>query len=56
MWTSAKYVKGTLGNLSIEAEKEDNTIWQIPIDATNTDYQNIMKLVEEGNLVIAPAE
>ena len=28
----------------------------VPLDPANTDYQNIMKLVDEGELVIAPAE
>lgn len=28
----------------------------VPLDPANTDYQNIMKLVEEGQLVIAPAD
>lgn len=28
----------------------------VPIDPDNTDYQNIMQLVAEGKLVIAPAE
>lgn len=28
----------------------------VPLDPANTDYQNIMKLVKEGKLAIAPAE
>lgn len=28
----------------------------VPIDPENTDYQNIMALVAEGKLTIAPAE
>ena len=28
----------------------------VPLDPANTDYQNIMQLVAEGKLVIAPAE
>ena len=28
----------------------------VPLDPANTDYQQIMKLVEEGKLVIAPAD
>lgn len=28
----------------------------VPLDPANTDYQNLMKLVEEGKLVIAPAD
>jgi hypothetical protein len=28
----------------------------VPLDPANTDYQNIMQLVDEGKLVIEPAE
>jgi len=28
----------------------------VPLDPANTDYQNIMQLVAEGELTIAPAE
>lgn len=28
----------------------------VPLDPANTDYRNIMALVEAGELVIAPAE
>jgi hypothetical protein len=28
----------------------------VPLDPANTDYQNIMQLVAEGKLTIAPAE
>jgi hypothetical protein len=28
----------------------------VPLDQNNTDYTNIMKLVESGDLIIAPAE
>jgi hypothetical protein len=28
----------------------------VPIDEANTDYKNIMALVEKGQLTIAPAE
>jgi hypothetical protein len=30
-------------------------IWFVPLDPANTDYANIMVLVAEGKLVIAPA-
>lgn len=28
----------------------------VPLDPANTDYQNIMQLVAQGKLVIAPAD
>lgn len=35
---------------------QENSVTTIPCDPANTDYQNIMKLVDEGQLVIAPAD
>jgi hypothetical protein len=34
----------------------NGTTWFVPLDPANTDYQNILALVEAGDLVIAPAE
>lgn len=31
-------------------------IWFVPLDPANTDYANIMALVDAGELTIAPAE
>jgi hypothetical protein len=56
MWVSAKYVNLPFGGTSITAVKDDGSIWYIPKDPDNTDYQNIMELVAEGKLVIAPAD
>lgn len=56
MWVSAKYVNLPLGGTSITAVKEDGSIWYVPEDPANTDYANIMQLVDEGKLVIQPAD
>jgi hypothetical protein len=46
-----KIVKTVAINVDINGSK-----YLVPLDYSNTDYANIMKLVEEGKLVIAPAE
>jgi len=56
MWISAKYEKDGFGLQTITAIKEDGSIWYIPENFANIDYQNIMTLVAEGKLTIAPAE
>lgn len=57
MYENARYV-------AVPAGSEPRAIFvtidgvpsSVPIDPANGDYQNIMKLVEEGKLVIAPAD
>jgi hypothetical protein len=56
MWVSAKYVNLPLGGTTITAVKDDGSVWYVPEDPANTDYQNIMALVAEGKLVIQPAD
>ena len=34
-----------------ELTKKDNTVWSVPIDEANTDYQEILKWVAEGNTI-----
>ncbi len=57
MYENAKYVRdpftGQVGEISVEI---NSITWFVPLDPENTDYQNIMKLVAEGKLVIAPAD
>lgn len=56
MYENAKYIRG-FNSENCEIQVEINgLIWFVPLDPVNTDYQNIMKLVEEGKLVIAPAD
>ena len=40
--------------LSISVEI-GGVLWSVPLDPANTDYINIMALVQEGKLTIAPA-
>jgi hypothetical protein len=58
MYTNAKYMK----NYPSDASASWISVYingvqsAVPIDPANTDYQNIMALVEKGELTIAPAE
>ena len=46
-----KYSKDKYGSeiSSIEKTAEDGSIWSIPFDEANTDYQEYLKWVENGN-------
>lgn len=57
MFKNAKYMKNDLTDeiISIFVEIDGVTIF-VPLDPMNGDYQQIMKLVAEGKLVIAPAD
>jgi hypothetical protein len=58
MYTNAQYYNDYLSGQSpagIRCDINGKTSF-VPIDAANTDYNNIMQLVAEGKLTIAPAE
>jgi hypothetical protein len=56
MYTNAQYFKGTTGTVeSIRCDINGVTSF-VPIDPANTNYQDIMKLVEDNKLTISPAE
>ncbi len=56
MYKNAKYYKDIMGNIAgIQLEIND-VISCVPINSDNTDYTNIMKLVEVGDLIIASAD
>jgi hypothetical protein len=54
MYTNAQYVAFNGVNTSIRCDINGVTSF-VPLDPANTDYQNIMRLVDEGKLVIEPA-
>ena len=57
MYSNVRYYKKYTGEITENLEVEINGIVSlVPKDPANTDYANIMKLVEEGKLTIAPAE
>jgi len=57
MYKNAKYVFNRFSNevsgISVDI---DGVFSFVPIDPANTDYSNIMQLVESGDLTIKPAE
>ena len=55
MYTNAQYIADNGKNISIRVDINGVTSF-VPIDPANTDYANIMKLVDAGELTIAPAE
>ena len=56
MYSNAKYSKNVSGEVSGICIDLDDLPMFVPVDPANTDYQNIMALVESGELVIAPAD
>jgi hypothetical protein len=55
MYTNAQYTKDINGNQNgIKVDINGLTSF-VPLDPANTDYKNIMSLVQEGKLTIAPA-
>lgn len=56
MYTTVQYFMGTIGTVdSIRCDINGVTSF-VPLDPANTDYANIMRLVDAGELTIAPAE
>lgn len=56
MYKNATYLNNLSGSVcGIVAEKANYLVF-IPLDPANSDYQQIMKLVQEGKLIIADAE
>ena len=55
MYTNAQYLAQDSVNQCIRCDINGVTSF-VPLDPANTDYANIMQLVAEGKLTIAPAE
>ena len=56
MYTNAKYYNTIIASpygIIVDINDVQSTV---PLDTANTDYANIMKLVDEGKLTIAPAD
>ena len=56
MYEEPKYIIGLDGKHSGINCTVNGVVWFVPLDENNTDYANIMQLVTEGKLTIAPAE
>ena len=56
-YTNAQYIADQYSGvvISISVNIDGVQSW-VPIDPSNTDYANMMVLVAEGKLVIAPAD
>ena len=55
MYENAKYMNGFDGSPTCINAQIGALFISIPIDPANTDYANLMKMQEEGKIVIAPA-
>lgn len=55
MYKNAKYMETNGVDIGISVEINGVTSF-VPLDPANTDYANIMTLVEAGELTISPAE
>lgn len=57
MYSDAQYIKDLFtGEVNAIRCLINGFISVVPMDESNADYQNIMALVAEGKLTIAPAE
>jgi hypothetical protein len=56
MYSNATYHIDLSGNQSAIRCDINGATSFVPLDEANTDYKNIMALVAEGKLVIAPSE
>jgi len=58
MYKNAQYVNTIGGKPPITSiiVQINDVLSFVPIDPANTDYNNIMQLVESGDLIIKPAE
>lgn len=56
MYENAQYYKDTISGDIVGIRCDINGVTSfVPLDESNTDYQNLMRLQEEGKIVIAPA-
>jgi hypothetical protein len=55
-YTNAQYIKNSLtGSVDSISVDINDVPWAVPICPGNTDYANIMQLVESGDLIIKQA-
>ena len=61
--TSAKYVESSVEAVGVKEKQgirvkfaDDERLWFVPLDPANTDYAEIMRQVEAGELTIEEAE
>lgn len=56
MYENAHYSLSPIGELVSILCIKNGSLINVPLDQANTDYQNIMQLVDSGELTIQPAE
>ena len=57
MYSNAQYTKDSISGEVTGIRVDINGVTSyVPLDPENTDYANMMQLVAEGKLVIAPAD
>lgn len=57
MYSNAQYYADGLTGQTVGIRVDINGVTSfVPLDPANTDYQNIMQLVADGELTITPAE
>jgi hypothetical protein len=57
IYTNAQYANDPITGIVISISVDINGMPSfVPIDPANTDYSNIMQLVESGDLIIKPAD
>jgi len=57
MYENAQYTKNVITGQNDGIRVDINGVTSfVPLDPANTDYKNIMTLVDEGKLVIQPAD
>ena len=54
--TSAQYIKSLEGTSQTILATIDSVKWFVPLDPANTEYAEIMRQVEAGELTIQPAD
>jgi hypothetical protein len=56
-YTNAQYIKNSLTGIVDGISVDINGVLSfVPLDPINTDYSNMMQLVESGDLIIKPAD
>lgn len=55
MYTNAQWIDENGQHVCIRCDINGVTSF-VPLDPANTDYQNLLRLQEEGKIVIAPAD
>ena len=52
----AKYISHKERNISVQVILQNDVILGVPLDMANTDYAEIMRQVDAGELTIEPAD